>query len=76
MLPRTSQKLAYSIEEFAELASIGRTFIYEEINAKRLQARKVGRRTIILAEEARAYLESLPALQCATGNSVADEGNC
>lgn len=55
-------KLAYSISEFAEVAGLGRSFLYEEIKARRLKVRKAGRRSIILEDEARAYLQSLPSL--------------
>ena len=55
-------KLAYSVEEFGAVAGLGRTKLYAEIGAGRLRARKAGKRTIILAEDARAYLASLPEL--------------
>ena len=51
---------AMTIVGFSEWASIGRTAVYEEINAGRLRIRKCGRRTLIPMEEAVAWLKSLP----------------
>jgi hypothetical protein len=56
---------ALTIREFQSFASLGRTKIYDEIKCGRLVARKVGRKTLILAADARAYLESLPRLHAA-----------
>jgi excisionase family DNA binding protein len=55
-------QFAYSIEETARITSLGRTALYEEIKAGRLKARKAGRRTIIIADELRAWLASLPQI--------------
>lgn len=52
-------KLAYSIEEAATISSIGRTKMYEHINAGRLQARKIGRRTLILKKDLEEFLKQL-----------------
>jgi excisionase family DNA binding protein len=49
-----------SIAEACAMAGIGRTKLYEAIADGRLQARKVGKRTIILRNDLRAFLESLP----------------
>jgi excisionase family DNA binding protein len=55
--------LAHSIDGAAARANVGRVTLYEEINAGRLRARKVGRRTIILDDDLRAWLASLPVLK-------------
>jgi excisionase family DNA binding protein len=55
-------KLTYSIDQIARMGALGRSKIYAEIAAGRLKARKAGRRTVILAEDYRAYLEALPAM--------------
>jgi excisionase family DNA binding protein len=52
--------LAYSIAEACEVSGISRTSVYEAINARELIARKHGRRTVILADELRRWLQSLP----------------
>lgn len=50
-------KLAYSIKEAAHASSLGKSTIYNYIQAGKLEARKVGGRTIIPAESLRALLE-------------------
>jgi len=55
-------KLAYSIRELANDGPIGRSSIYNQIAAGRLRARRIGRRTIILDEDWRAFLASTPAI--------------
>ena len=47
------EKLAYSINEAARTLSLGRTSIYAMIADKRLEAFKLGRRTLIKAESVR-----------------------
>ncbi len=61
----TIDKLAYSVEELARLSSVGRTKLYEEIKDGRLRTRKVGSRTLILADDAKDWLrgQSGPARQ-------------
>ena len=56
-------RTAFSIDEFAKSAGVGRDKIYEEIRTGRIRARKAGRRTLITADDARRYLDSLPELQ-------------
>lgn len=58
-------KLAYSVEEAALLANIGRDKVYSELRNGRLQAKKAGRRTIIPAEALRRYIDDLPPLKLA-----------
>jgi hypothetical protein len=53
--------LAYSIAQACEIANIGRTSIYDAIKSSKLIARKNGRRTVILAEDLRLWLQDLPA---------------
>lgn len=54
-------KAALSVVEFCHWSGIGRTSAYEEISAGRLQAKKVGRRTIIPVIEAIRWMENLPS---------------
>jgi excisionase family DNA binding protein len=62
---------AYTIPEACQAARLGRTYIYEAIRRGELRARKAGRRTIILADELREWLEQLPA---ADSNGGAPDG--
>jgi excisionase family DNA binding protein len=55
----SAARLALSIEEVAATLGIGRTLVYKLIKAKRLRARKIGRRTIIVPEDAAEFLHSL-----------------
>jgi excisionase family DNA binding protein len=56
------QRTAYSVEEAAVMAGVGRDAVYDAIREKRLVARKWGRRTIITDTDLQAFLASLPAL--------------
>jgi excisionase family DNA binding protein len=53
-------RLAYTVQEAAEAASVGRTLIYEQIGKGLLAARKVGRRTLITADDLETWLARLP----------------
>ena len=55
----TNGKLAYSIAELPAIVSLGRSHIYEEIRSGRLRTIKAGRRTLVLAEDLRAWLQSM-----------------
>ena len=56
-------KLAYTVEDFAASTGLGRTRLYEAIKNRQLRARKYGKRTIILAEDGRAFVAGLPELR-------------
>jgi excisionase family DNA binding protein len=55
--------LAYSVPEAGQIANAGRTSIYEAINSGELRAVKRGRRTLILDEDLRQWLQSLPQVK-------------
>jgi excisionase family DNA binding protein len=57
--------LAHSVEEAATRANCGRTTVYAAIKSRALTARKIGRRTIILDEDLRGWLASLPVREVA-----------
>lgn len=54
---------AFTVDEFCKTYRVGRTKAYAEIAAKRLNAVKVGHKTVIRADDAEAWLASLPNLQ-------------
>jgi excisionase family DNA binding protein len=55
--------LAYSVLEACEVVRIGRTALYEAINRGELRAVKRGRRTLVLANDLRAWIEQLPTIE-------------
>jgi hypothetical protein len=55
-----SERLSVSPEEASALAGIGLTSIRETISSGDLNAKKRGRRTIILPDDLRAWLKTLP----------------
>lgn len=63
MMQENNTKIAYSLSEACGASGVGRTRLYEEINAGRLHAVKVGRRTLIPASALEAWLKSLPAMK-------------
>jgi excisionase family DNA binding protein len=54
--------LVHSVADACALARTGRTALYQAINAGHLRALKRGRRTLILAEDLRRWVQALPPL--------------
>jgi hypothetical protein len=59
---RRARQRALSVRCFCESVGIGRTMFYHEVKAGRLRVRKVGRRTIVTADDAQEWLDRLPAI--------------
>ena len=57
------QREGLSVSEACRVAGIGRTKIYEAISDGRLKARKLGKRTLVLRADLRAFLSSLPVVR-------------
>jgi excisionase family DNA binding protein len=53
--------LAHSIADVVQATGVGRSFIYQEIKARRLVVKKAGRRSLIFDADLKAWLASLPA---------------
>lgn len=57
-MPNYSEPAVMTVQDFIRWARIGRTRVYEEINAGTLQIFKIGRRTYIRTADAQAWLDS------------------
>jgi excisionase family DNA binding protein len=64
-LARRARQRALSIAEFSERYGVGRTTTYEEIKSGRLRARKIGKRTLIIVDDAEQWLRHLPLVGAA-----------
>jgi len=53
-------KKAYSITEFADTYSIGRSKVFEEIVDGKLKVKKCGGRTLVGVEDAEEWFANLP----------------
>lgn len=52
-----TDKIAYTINEAREVSGIGRTKLYELINAGKLKPAKIGTRTLILRTDLEGMLQ-------------------
>ena len=58
--PPAENVLGYTIAQAAKASGAGRSTLYVEMKEGRLKARKLGRRTIVLASDLAAWLAALP----------------
>jgi hypothetical protein len=61
MQQATTNKRALSVDETCHAGNFGRTSFYEFVSTGLLQARKLGRKTIVLQADLDRFLEALPA---------------
>ena len=60
-----TQKVAYTVREFAAASGISRTQLFAYIRLRRLKARRCGKKLLILAEDAAEFLQNLPEREAA-----------
>ena len=56
------EKYGLTIHEACTYSGIGKTKLYEAIASGKLKAHKAGKRTLILSDDLRDYLSSLPLM--------------
>jgi excisionase family DNA binding protein len=66
--------LVYSVPEACSIARVGRTALYEAIRSGGLRAVKRGRRTLVLHEDLRRWVQSLPSIAVKSGTQSGTEG--
>jgi hypothetical protein len=62
-VPEPSEKYAHPLNELVRRGFGCRTFLYNEMNAGRLRAIKMGARTLVLEPDLKAWLASKPTYQ-------------
>lgn len=60
------EKMAFSVDEAAMRAGLGRDSIYAALRNGQLKGVKAGRRTLVTADALRQFLDRLPPLQLPT----------
>lgn len=58
--PTNQTQLSVSVDEAANMLSLGRFKVYDLVNAGKIRARKEGSRILIRVTDLDAYLDSLP----------------
>lgn len=51
---------AFTVKQFCDWASIGRSTFYKEVQNGRIKLRKIGRKSVVTAADAEAWLNRLP----------------
>jgi excisionase family DNA binding protein len=70
-----SAPLVHSIPEACSITHTGRTALYEAIRSGKLRAVKRGKRTLILPEDLRRWVDSMPPVKVKRTNTKDDGGD-
>jgi excisionase family DNA binding protein len=65
---------AFTVADAVRYSGIGKSSLYDAIGAGRLDARKIGRKTLILAESLRSFIANAPAATVRTARRKPDAG--
>lgn len=57
MNTHTTERMAYGIKEACQAASVGRSFLYEQIKAGKLKSFTIGNRRLIASDDLEAWIE-------------------
>ena len=66
-MPCAATAIGLSVDDTLAALGIGRTTLYALLAEERLQAVKIGTRTVVLADSVRRYLAELPTATFRTG---------
>lgn len=58
-----AEKLMYTVKQVSEALGVGRTTVWKAVADAKLNAIKLGNRTLIPAESLRAWIASMPAVK-------------
>jgi excisionase family DNA binding protein len=57
-----STPIAYTVKEACAVSRTGKTTLYSAIRRRELVARKLGKKTLILEDDLRRWIEQLPRI--------------
>jgi excisionase family DNA binding protein len=64
------EPIAVSIQEAVRLSGVGRSSIYEAVNRGEIPIRKRGRRSLVMVEDLRRWIETLPSTNSTAANAA------